>query len=156
MRPCLVNFLRESMLAKAFDLAAGLSLLRHTACALHAASVAGAALLHMMVRCMLSTSHLSLLGDQLQLGAMPLCFLTNAKLAGAVAKGSGLAEIQPVEAARSGRTAASVPSGPAVASLPGNQPAPGRVVQEADGGKARFVCCGFGGRKAGSRTNRKK
>ena len=33
-----------------------------------------------MVRCMLSMSHLSLLGDQLQLGAMPLCFLTNAKL----------------------------------------------------------------------------
>lgn len=76
-----------------------------------------------------------LLGKQLHLGC-----------AGTVARRSRVDdEIQPAQVTNSGAAVA----GPASAA--GNQPAPRRVVQETDDGKARFVCCGFGGRKAGSR-----
>lgn len=77
------------------------------------------------------------------------CLLTYYKYAGALPKGSRHDEIQPAETASSGRTAAPLTAGPT-----GIQPAPRRVVQEGDSGKARFVCCGFSGRKAGSKSNR--
>ena len=93
--------------------------------------------------------------DYSQAGATLLCLLTGYKCAGAAAKGSRLDEIQPAEAVGNGRTAAPLPSGVSATSAPSNQSAPRRVVQETDGGKARFVCCGFGGRKAGSKANRK-
>ncbi|KAL3150491.1 hypothetical protein ABBQ32_000312 [Trebouxia sp. C0010 RCD-2024] len=77
-------------------------------------------------------------------------------ITGAVAKGPKLDDIQPAEAAGSGRTAGPLPSAVSATSAPGSQAAPRPVVQEADGGKARFVCCGFGGRKAGSKSSSKR
>lgn len=82
--------------------------------------------------------------------------VTHHMCAGAVAKGPKLDDIQPAEAAGSGRTAGPLPSAVSATSAPGSQAAPRPVVQEADGGKARFVCCGFGGRKAGSKSSSKR
>lgn len=85
----------------------------------------------------------SLLGKQWHLGTIPHC-------AGTAARGQRVDdEIQPAEAS------AAVTSEPMATSARGKQPAPRRVVQETDDGKARFVCCGFGGKKAGSRGRRK-
>lgn len=107
-----------------------------------------------------ASSHLTgccLLGDGLELGVKPLCVLIHCKHAGAFAQGSRLNdEIQPAEVTGNGSNGAAVTSEPMAASASGSQPPPRRVVQEKDEGKARFVCCGFGGKKAGSRANRKK
>lgn len=111
---------------------------------------------HMMVFRMLPVLLSDCAGDRLQHDAMLFGLLTDPMCAGAVAKGPKLDDIQPAEAAGSGRTAAPLPAAASAASALGNQAAPRRVVQEADSGKARFVCCGFGGRKAGSKANSKR
>ena len=71
---------------------------------------------------------------------------------GAVSQRSATDEIQPAEAAANSTSAPQPICVPTATS--GNQPAAKKVVQEADEGKARFVCCGFGGKKAGSKVQR--
>ena len=73
---------------------------------------------------------------------------------------SGSEDIQPAEAifdsAPAAHTAAgtspvaATPTAPATAAT---QP-PAKRIMEADDGKARFVCCGFGGKKAGSKRRK--
>ena len=59
-------------------------------------------------------------------------------------------EVQPAKATPAVQHAP-VPLQPSTA---GNEPVPTRVVQEADDGKARFVCCGFGEKRAGSKARK--
>ena len=74
--------------------------------------------------------------------------------AGAAPKVAAIKEAQPANAANGSRHAAQAASVQNMASSTDSQPAPRRVVQESDAGKARFVCCGFGGKKAGSRMRK--